>query len=116
MRTEGSSWSGGWRDVVDDDSFLGGAEAVGEGVFGVEGKGGAGDGAKKGEVPEDGCGFGVDVDEPELAGVMAERALQAMEDLPEGGGEEGVVEVEEDGGQGEVDGGGVGVERLEGPA
>jgi len=58
-------------------------------------------------------GFGVDVEEPELTGVSAQGALQPLQDAAQDGGEEGVVEKEDGGGEWEVYGRGVGVEDAE---
>ena len=114
MRSGRAFWAGsGAAVVVEGDLFGVDAEAVGEGVLWGDVEQEAGVLDEAGMMVEGVGGFGVDVEEPELAGVLVEGLLEAIEDAAQDGGEEGVVEEEEDGGEGEGDGGGVGVESGE---
>lgn len=103
--------------AVEDDALLGGAEAVGLSVF---------VGHSEEAIPlflEDGRVFfeevfevGDGVDEIEFARLTGERTGEILKAAFEDGGEEGIVEVDDEGAGRVVEGGGVSVKHFDGVA
>ncbi len=102
--------------MVDRDLFLQAAEAVGKRILWVDGERRAEVFAEERKAAKNVGSLRIDVDQPELARMLTQRALESAQNPLERWREKGVVEVQKDGGEGEIEGGRIPMEGGEGAA